>query len=191
MKVELLKAGPNIVLKPLEDTQYVLLPSKETSVTIELKKEGISTELVVPFALHDNAKLNLTTKTVHKVPNTSCLVNVRGALFDKATSNYVGKIVINRKAQQTQSFLKEDVLSLGDKTKNHSQPILEIEACDVQASHGATTGRVNEDQLYYLMSRGLSENEAKDLIVEGFFESLLVRIKDARIRKIIKKELNV
>jgi Fe-S cluster assembly protein SufD len=191
MKVVLLKAGQNIVLKPIEDIQYVLLPSKETSVTIELEKEGVSAELVVPFTLHNNDQVNLITQAHHKVPNTNCIINVRGVLFDKSVSDYVGKIVIDRNAQKTISFLKDDVLSLGEKTKNHSQPILEIEANDVKASHGATTGRVSEDQLYYLMSRGLSKDEAEDLIVGGFFESLLVGIKDARIRKQVKKELNV
>jgi len=191
MKVELLKTEKDILLKPLVDTQYVLIPSKEVSVTVEMEKEGVSSELMVPFNLSDNEQINLVTRSVHKVPNTSCFVRVRGALFDKAASDYVGKIVIEKGAQGTKSFLKDDVLSLGEKTKNHSQPILEIKANDVKASHGATTGRVGEKEVFYLMSRGLSGEEAKEVLVEGFFEALLSRISDDKIREQVKEKIYV
>lgn len=125
------------------------------------------------------------------MPNTSCLVNVKGVLFDKSRSNYLGKIVIEKGAQKTNTSLEDNILSIGEKTRNHAQPILEIKADDVKASHGATTGRIDEEQIYYLMTRGLSREEAQGVIIGGFLEALLVKIKDTKIRNKVREQLYV
>src|SRR3989344_2294735 len=168
MKIELLKSQQNIILEPQEDTQYVIIPSGEASIDLILNKQGISAELFALFALKGSENVFLSTRSVHKVPHTTCTINVKGALFDSSVSNYIGK-----------------------KTRNASQPILEIEADDVKASHGATTGRINADQIYYLMSRGLSKEAAEKVIISGFFEALLSKVVDEKIREQVRKKLNV
>jgi Fe-S cluster assembly protein SufD len=95
----------------------------------------------------------------------------------------VGKIIIAKKAFQTNSYLNNKTLVIGEGTKNVTRPILEIEADDVKASHGATTGRVRVDDVYYLTSRGLTKKEAEEIIVEGFFESLVAKIEDEDVRE--------
>jgi Fe-S cluster assembly protein SufD len=189
MKVELLKSKKNIKLNPNEDTQYILIPENEVNAEVNLEKEGVAVDLIVPFSLNGKSKANLKTLSLHKAPNTSCDVNIKTALFDSARSEYVGKIIIEKNARQTNSFLHDEVLLIGENTGNNSQPILEIEADDVSASHGATTGRINEDQIYYLLSRGLSRKEAEKTIIEGFFESLIVQIKDEKIQRSVRKKL--
>ena len=141
------------------------------------------------YSLGVNESVVLTTSTIHKAPFTSCVTYIKGVLFDGGNSSYTGKIIIEKKAQQTNSYLNDNILVVGENTKNNSKPILEIEADDVKASHGATTGRVNEDQLYYLESRGLSEVESQNLIVEGFFESLLSKITDDKIKNKIRNKI--
>ncbi len=190
MKVELLQPNQNITISPSEDTQYVVIPTGETSVEILLEKEGLSAELLAVFSLKNRDTVSLATKSVHKAPHTKCMVNVKGALFDSSMSEYIGKIIIEKPAQQTVSFLEDNILSIGNSTRNHSQPILEIEADDVKASHGATTGRIDEEQIYYLMSRGLSRDEAEKAVISGFFESVLVQIKDEKIREKAREALN-
>lgn len=191
MKVELLKSQQNIILEPQVDTQYVIIPEGETSVDVVLNKEGISTEFLALFALKDSESVSLSTRSIHKVKHTTCMVNVKGALFDSSVSNYIGKIIIEKPAQQTTSYLEDNVLSIGDKTRNASQPILEIEADDVKASHGATTGRINADQIYYLMSRGLSKKDSEKIIISGFFEALLAQVQDEKVKEEVRKKLNV
>ncbi|KKS59963.1 MAG: SufBD protein [candidate division WWE3 bacterium GW2011_GWF2_42_42] len=95
----------------------------------------------------------------------------------------MGKIIIAKKAFQTNSYLNNKTLVIGEGTKNITRPILEIEADDVKASHGATTGRVRESDVYYLRSRGLTKKEAEEIIVEGFFESLVAKIEDGDVRE--------
>ena len=191
MKIELLKSQQNIILEPQEDTQYVIIPSGEASIDLILNKQGISAELFALFALKGSENVFLSTRSVHKVPHTTCTINVKGALFDSSVSNYIGKIIIEKPAQQTTSYLEDNILSIGNKTRNASQPILEIEADDVKASHGATTGRINADQIYYLMARGLSKEAAEKIIISGFFEALLSKVVDEKIREQVRKKLNV
>jgi Fe-S cluster assembly protein SufD len=105
------------------------------------------------------------------------MTRIKGVLDDSASSSYIGKILIAKAGQQTASFLSHNVLVIGNKTSNNSQPILEIDADDVKASHGATTGRIDR-QLYYLATRGLDTVTAKNLIIKGFFEAEMHNIKD-------------
>lgn len=185
-----------INLEVKEDTQFVVDVSKalskksgNVSLTLIFNKSGVTAEIICMYSLGVNESVALTTSTIHKVPNTSCVTYVKGVLFDGSESDYIGKIIIEKKAQQTNSYLNDDILVVGENTKNNSQPILEIEADDVKASHGATTGRVSKDQLYYLESRGLSEAESQNLIVEGFFESLLSKICDVEIKNNIRSRI--
>lgn len=190
MKTEFVKLTEDTRISVAEDTQYVIdfsdlnLEDINTlSLTLVFEKQGISAQIIGVYKLQGNTSVKLTTVTDHKVPNTSCITRIKGVLLDSAKSEYIGKILIEKPAQQTSSFLEDNVLLLGDGCKNGSQPILEIEADDVKASHGATTGRIDQSQIYYLASRGLNVSEAESLIVEGFFESLTKEINDAKIRE--------
>src|SRR3989344_6379166 len=187
MKTELLKIDTDTQVPVMRDTRFVLdLSHTETDkkymVNLLFEKEGVEAELIVLYKLERGDKLNLTTIVTHKVPRTSCLTKVKGVLLDGSESVYVGKIVIEKQAQLTSSFLKDNVLVIGDNVINNSSPNLQIDANDVKASHGATTGRVSEDEVFYLTSRGLGRREAEDLIIQGFFEELLSTISDKSIR---------
>jgi Fe-S cluster assembly protein SufD len=76
-------------------------------------------------------------------------------------------------AQQTDAFQSSHALLLSSRARADAIPILEIEADDVRCKHGATTGRIDDDQMFYLMSRGLSYQEAQRMIVQGFFETVV------------------
>lgn len=195
MKSLYLEPKQNTAIKVTEDTQYVVvfpadnLPTSPVEIEIIFEKSGINAQIIVFYNLLTKSKLEFSTTANHKSANTSCLTKVRGVLGEGASSSYVGKILIRPKAQQTSSFLQDDVLVIGKNIHNQSQPILEIEANDVKASHGATTGRINKDQVYYLMSRGLTAKEAENIILEGFFEVLLDMIEDPKIREKAKNSI--
>lgn len=188
MKSELLSITKSIQVRVSEDTQYVLsFPSRKASneYTVELVFEtpGITAEIIGLYKLYPEEQLHLTTIANHRVPYTSCTTKIKGALLSGSSSIYLGKIIIAKEAQQTSSFLEDSVLVLGSNTHNRSDPVLEIEADDVAASHGATTGRIDPSQVYYLQSRGLNTEEAQELILQGYFESLLSQICDKSIRE--------
>ena len=82
-------------------------------------------------------------------------------------------IRIPKEGQKTYSYLENHILKLGDKTLANSIPSLKIDANDVKASHGATVGQIDEEHMFYLMSRGLTEEIAKNLIIQGFLDSII------------------
>ncbi|MBI2650554.1 Fe-S cluster assembly protein SufD [Candidatus Woesearchaeota archaeon] len=131
--------------------------------------------------------IDFTTNMHHNTPNTTNEVLVDGILKDESSSVYRGLIRIPKEGQKTYSYLENHILKLGDKTLANSIPSLKIDANDVKASHGATVGQIDEEHLFYLMSRGLSREEAERLIVEGFFEPIIQKIPMEELREKIRE----
>ena len=98
---------------------------------------------------------------------------VKGVLNDSSESVFRGLIKILEKAQNTNSYLSNHSLILSDNAVSNTIPALEIDANEVKASHGATLGRPDDLEIFYLMSRGLSKDKAKKMIVEGYFSPIL------------------
>ncbi len=183
---------PHVSISVVEDTQYIISPtSLNLNLELIFEKSDISAEIIFLGKLGGSEENSIVTTTDHRVPRTSCNTFVKNVLMDSSKSKYVGKILIKKLAQQTTSFLQTNTLVIGDKTSNNSQPILEIEADDVKASHGSTTGRVDSSMVYYLQSRGFSKQEAESLIVEGYFAETLNKIYDPTIRKEVAETLGI
>jgi len=120
-------------------------------------------------------------------PNTYGKSIFKGALSGKSRSIFQGLIKIQREAQKTDADLTNKNLLLSTGARADSIPVLEIKADDVKAKHGATVGRVDDNQLYYLMSRGLSHQQAERLIVTGFFQDVLKHIGSKSTVDLIQK----
>ena len=130
--------------------------------------------------------IDFTTNMHHNTENTTNDVLVDGMLRDESSSVYRGLIKIPKEGQKTNSYLANHILKLGEKTLANSIPSLKIDANDVKASHGATVGQIDEEHLFYLMSRGLSRDEAERLIIEGFFEPVIQKIPLEELRERIR-----
>ncbi|MBI5037698.1 MAG: SufD family Fe-S cluster assembly protein [Candidatus Kerfeldbacteria bacterium] len=115
----------------------------------------------------------------HQAPHTSGDILLKGVYTEQSKGVITGLIKIDRRAQDTDSYFGDDVL-LFDQGMTASEPMLEIEADNVRASHGSTTGRVNSDQLFYLQSRGLSYQQARYMIIQGFFQPVLANAPEAQ-----------
>jgi Fe-S cluster assembly protein SufD len=108
---------------------------------------------------------------------------LHGAVKDKSRSVFTGLIKIDPAAQQTNSYLKNENLILDRSARADSIPTLEIDANDVRASHGSTIGKIDEEYIFYLMSRGISRNTAVRMVVEGFFHKVFDRMHHERVRE--------
>lgn len=170
-----------------ENLKQVILDFPTTNASkqldVILDKEGTEVEILGVYVGTGDQKINLEVNAIHKVPNTKCLTQIRGVLKDNSYSSFKGMIKIEKPAQKTNSYLDDDVLVLGDSAKNESQPMLEIEADDVKATHGATTGRILDEHLFYLTSRGLTKEQAERIIVEGFLEPVISKILDKDLKE--------
>jgi Fe-S cluster assembly protein SufD len=191
MKTTLLESKRSIRITPTIDALYVLVPEDKVDIRLTLQKKDLNIRFVVLYSLKEDENVNLFVQVVHKVPGTRCAVDIKGALFGNSKSDCEGKITVEERADQTISSLDDKVLSIGKRVRNVSKPTLEIMTDDVKVSHGAASGKIDKNQLYYLMSRGLSEKEAQSEIVRGFFEAEILGIKNEKIMEEVRKRLNV
>ena len=135
--------------------------------------EGSESKCYGVFYGTDEQKYDFTTDSFHNVPNTTGDILVKGVLDQKATSVYRGMIKILKGAQNTNSYLSDHSLILSKDAVSNSIPSLEIDANEVSASHGATLGKPDEEEIFYLMSRGLNKKEAEKLIILGYFSPII------------------
>lgn len=129
------------------------------------------------------------TVSNHTVPQTKAAYYVRNVLFDRAFVDYKGNLIIQRQAQITDSYLAHHSLMLSKDAKAYSIPSLEIEADDVKAGHAATIGSVDEEMLFYCMSRGMNRNEASEMLVQGFMGADLQKISSEEMRMKVAREM--
>jgi Fe-S cluster assembly protein SufD len=118
----------------------------------------------------------------HRAPNSTSDLYYKGALKGRSSAVYSGLIHIAKEAQKVDSSQANRNLILSDEAKADSIPLLEIEANDVRCSHAVSVGPPDEDQRFYLESRGLDHDEAEQLIVKGFFQEVLDRVRVPEIR---------
>jgi Fe-S cluster assembly protein SufD len=142
------------------------------------------------LSLLDNARLADTTLVVdHTVPHGTSREFYRHILEGESTGVYQGKVIVRPHAQKTDGGMKSNALVLSDGAAMNNKPELEIFADDVVCGHGATVGQLDEDQLFYLMSRGLPRVEAEALLVEAFGAVAIEKVADERLRDVLLDDL--
>ncbi len=147
---------------------YQLKPNKKQKIDIILNQNGQQEELRIYFIGKKDEKFELSTLSQHKALYTTANTIIRGVLYDNAMARLNGMIKIMPKAQNTNAFLEQKILLIGDNARAEAQPMLEIEADEVKASHSATVSRLDENQIFYLMSRGVDRSQAIKILVNGF-----------------------
>jgi Fe-S cluster assembly protein SufD len=165
--------------------------SKKGKVRIQndLAGQGATSRVTGAYFTDGEQHLDYDTFQEHMAPNTTSDFAFKGALRDKSTAVWRGMIRVERDAQKTNAYQENRNLMLSPTTHAVPIPGLEILANDVRCTHGATVGRVDRDQLFYLMSRGLSRSEAERLIVRGFFEDVLARVELEPVREALATAL--
>lgn len=138
---------------------------------------------------------DLTSYTQHLSPYTKSNVVMRGVVKDKARVNFYGLVDIEKDAHDSDSFLSEHAMLLNPGARANAIPSLQIKNANVRAGHGATVGQIDEEQIFYLMTRGLNESEARKTIVEGFllpaFDEIRIDFVRERIQEMIHQKWNI
>tara|TARA_B100000427_G_scaffold327510_1_gene338437 strand:- start:4993 stop:6174 length:1182 start_codon:yes stop_codon:yes gene_type:complete len=130
-----------------------------------------------------NQHHDITTLMQHKHPESKSNQHIKGILHKNSSGVFQGKVIVSKDAQKTDAFQFNQNLLLSEKAEVNAKPELEIYADDVKCSHGATTGELDEEMLFYLRSRGLNYKEAKKILVEGFINELFENIKNTELKK--------
>lgn len=154
----------------MKKIKFILDKPGRKDLTVLFEKEGDEVEVVGRILGREAGDYILNVLVDHKVGKTFGRVSIKGIAKNGARVVVVGKIIIDKEAQGVDDFLEMRILLLDDKSSAVAEPQLEIEANEVKASHAATVGRIDEEQVFYLESRGVSKEKAEALIVEGFLE---------------------
>ncbi|HSR89618.1 MAG TPA: SufD family Fe-S cluster assembly protein [Candidatus Udaeobacter sp.] len=123
----------------------------------------------------------------HQAPKTQIKARIRSALTDSSSCSIEGAWSIEKTASGTDTYFAHHTLLLSPNASAKTAPFLEIKTDDVKAGHAASVGKVDDEALFYLLSRGLSETQARMMLVQGFFETELNAINDEKIKNTIRE----
>ena len=138
------------------------------SYRFTLDKKGQELNLVSRFRLADDQVCRWDIEIVHAAPNTSSKTNIKGVVGGFAQAFVFGTIKVLPEAKGTEAFLEERILLVSPNAKAEAVPNLEIETDEVHCSHAAAVGKIDDEEIFYLQSRGVSPKSAKEMIISGF-----------------------
>ncbi len=148
-----------------------------------LREAGAEAQQYQVIVGSDIQQCDINSDAFHEKSNTKSIMLAKGILSDKARAMHRGTIRVEKNARGCHGHQRSDMLLIGDEARCNAIPILEVENDDVSCSHGTSIGQIDEEQLYYLLSRGLDEKEAKRLLVSGFVEPLLQKVSNEKTRE--------
>ena len=138
------------------------------------------------FSLKEKQQHEIRTTINHLVENTKSYQLIKSVLGKNSKSAYQGRIFVNSKAQKTDGYQLSKAILLDETSEFNAKPELEIYADDVKCSHGSASGSLDENSIFYLMSRGLNYHQSKELLINGFLLDVIEKITDPEIKKLVK-----
>ncbi|MBP6859550.1 MAG: SufD family Fe-S cluster assembly protein [Candidatus Magasanikbacteria bacterium] len=161
----------------------------ERKLAINTQERGATCQLIVFILGKNNTTYTAKIQGIHHAPGTGIKAKIRTALTDKSTCRIDGDWVIEKKAKGTDTHFAAHTLILSEEAAAKTSPNLEIKTDDVKAGHSASVGKIDEDALFYLLSRGIDEAGARALMVQGFFETEINHVADENTKEIIREAI--
>ncbi len=174
------------------DTNTITLGNEWTrnNLRIDLEGENCESHLNGLFVTNGTAHTDNHTSVLHNKPNGQSNQLYKGILDGRSTGIFNGKIFVERDAQKTNAYQSSKNILLSDDATINTKPQLEIYADDVKCSHGSSTGKLDEDALFYLRTRGLSEDSARRLLLYAFANDVLNTIKNESLKNYLEELVN-
>ncbi len=163
----------------------------KSEINCNLKGEHSSAFVNGIFSLDKNKHHEIRTTINHLTENTKSYQLIKSVLEDSSKAIYQGKIYVNSVAQKTDGYQLSKAILLNKDSEFNAKPELEIYADDVKCSHGSASGSLDEDSVFYLMSRGLNYNQARELLINGFLLDVVEKITDTEIKNLIKNMIGI
>ena len=174
-----------------ETVIVVVMPgvSVDLKFDVELVGEGAEANLYGAYICAGQEKVKIAVDMHHKVPHCNSRQLFKGIAGGNSRVDFYGKIIVAKDAQRTEAYQENHNILLSDGAKVDTKPQLEIYADDVKCSHGATIGRLNEEEQFYMRSRGISLEDARVLQMISFIAPVLENIPDESQRESISAEI--
>ncbi len=143
------------------------------------------------FLLKESQQHEIRSTINHKVENTKSYQLIKSVLGRDTKAVYQGRIYVDSIAQKTDGYQLSKAILLDETSEFNAKPELEIYADDVKCSHGSASGNLNENSIFYLMSRGLNYQQSKELLINGFMLDVVEKITDSEIKNLIKNMIGL
>ena len=153
------------------------------SITVNQLGEGCQTEIYGLENLRGEENVTAETHVTHSVGGGSSNQLIKFVLADNARGRFIGDLKIAQDAQETEAHQTNRNLLLSETAEMRTQPQLEIYADDVKATHGASTGQLDESALFYMQQRGIDKQKARQLLVNAFMKDVINSISDETLRE--------
>ena len=158
----------------------------KNEINCNLKGKHSSAFINGIISLTEDKHHEIRTTINHLTESTKSYQLIKSVLDDSSKAVYQGKIFVNSEAQKTDGYQLSKAILLNEASEFNAKPELEIYADDVKCSHGSASGSLNEDSIFYLMSRGLNYQQSRELLINGFLLDVVEKITDSEIKNLIK-----
>lgn len=179
-------------VKSGETAEMVLLVlpgvSCDIKLDVRLAGEGAEANIYGAYVCAGNEKVKIAVDMHHDLPHCNSRQLFKGVAGGTSKVDFYGKIIVAKDAQRTEAYQENHNILLTDGAKVDTKPQLEIYADDVKCSHGATIGRLNEEEQFYMRSRGITLEDAKVLQMISFIAPILENIKDEAEREAVAQQ---
>ena len=165
------------------------LKFKKEDNELSFKSENSSADIYSASILKNKEHQEIKTVMRHAKPNCKSYQKIKNILTDSSRAVFQGKVKVLDEAQKTDAYQLSKGLILDENSEFNAKPELEIYADDVKCSHGSTSGNVDREAIYYLMTRGISEKIATKIIIKGFLSDIVSEVQNPEIKKIIENHL--
>ena len=191
---DLLSGAPqSIVVEKDAEVNIVIIVFPQTSCDVKLDVrlvgEGAEANIYGAYVCGADERVKIAVDMHHDVPHCNSRQLFKGIAGGASKVDFYGKIIVAQDAQKTEAYQENHNILLSDDAKVDTKPQLEIYADDVKCSHGATIGRLNEEEQFYMRSRGISLEDAKVLQMISFLAPVLEAISDPQQREDISRQL--
>lgn len=173
------------------DIVLVVFPDVDCDIKMDVRLvgEGAEANIYGAYVCGGSEKVKIAVDMFHDVPHCNSRQLFKGIAGGTSKVDFYGKIIVAQDAQKTEAYQENHNLLLSDGAKVDTKPQLEIYADDVKCSHGATIGRLNEEEQFYMRSRGISLEDAKVLQMISFVAPVLENVEDESQREVIAADL--
>ena len=171
------------------DIVVIIMPgvSCDVKLDIALKGEGAEANVYGAYVCGSDEKVRIAVDMHHDVPHCNSRQLFKGIAGGSSRVDFYGKIIVAQDAQRTEAYQENHNILLSDSAKVDTKPQLEIYADDVKCSHGATIGRLNEEEQFYMRSRGITLEDAKVLQMISFVAPVLENVPEAEREGVISQ----
>ena len=161
----------------------------QSSLTVEQNGEGCRCEIYGMGLLHNTQQAHVRTRVIHNIGGGYSSQIIKFVLDDQAKGSFRGELKIQPDAQKTEAYQTNRNILLSRQADMLTEPQLEIYADDVKASHGATTGQLDDSALFYMQQRCISREMAAKLLLQAFFEEVVSTLSDENVREEITQKV--